>query len=369
MQARTADGQATNPRAREAYDRARELEKRGDEGAALALLWTASGLAPHDAEIQVRLAGALERVGALDAAIDAWRAALGARPGDRTAARGLVLALVAAGRGPEAVRLARTGADSRPGDADALFLLGLAQSEQDVEAARENFTRALARAPRHTLARYNLALVLKRLDRLDEAIAELRRVIAVDPRPEAHHALAQALWHRGGDAGAVDALQAAITMEPGHAEAHQLLGVIRAARRDWTGAAAALRRALALRPNQAGTHETLARVLRASGDEAGAGRHQAEGERLRREADRDQEARVWTSLGTARLEQGDALAALDAFRKALAVHDRYAPAHFQIGRALDRLGHVDAADGAYARARAINPHLVAPPRPGAAAPP
>ncbi len=369
MPALSADDQATSPQAREAYDRARDLEKRGDEGAALALLWTASGLAPRDAEIQMRLAGALERVGALDAAIDAWRAALDARPGDRTAERGLVLALVAAGRSPEAVQLARAAADSRPDAADALFLLGLAQSEQDVEAAREHFTRALARDPRHTLARYNLALVLKRLDRLDEALVELRRVIAADPRAEAHHALAQVLWHRGDDARAVDALQAAITMEPRHAEAHTLLGVISAAQRDWTAAAASLRHALTLRPDKAGTHETLARVLRASGDRAGAARHQAEGERLRRAADRDQEARVLTSLGTARLEQGDALAALDAFRKALAVNAGYAPAHFQIGRALDRLGHTDAADGAYARARALNPNLVPPPRRGSPTPP
>ncbi len=357
-----AEGQATDPRAVDAYRRAVELEGRGDAEGALALLWTASGIAPHDVEIQTRLAEALQRVGALDAAIDAWRAAHAARPDDRRAARGLVLALVAAGRSPEAVTLARAASDKARGDADALFTLGLAQSEQDVFAALDTYTRVLALAPHHTLARYNLALVLKRVDRLDEAIAELRRVIASEPRPEAHYALGTAWWHRGDAARATAALQAAIAAEPGHAEAHQMLGVVRAAQHDWTGAAAALRRALALRPDVPGTHETLARVLRASGDEEAARMHSAEGERLRRESEREHEARVWTSVGTVRLEQGEAVAAIDAFRRAIAIRETYAPAHFQMGRALDRLGEAEAANGAYARAQGLNPHLVRPPR-------
>ena len=59
---------------------------------------------------------------------------------------------------------------------------------------------------------------------------------------------------------------------------------------------------------------------------------------------------------------GDAIAALDAFRRALAIRGTYAPAHFQMGRALERLGDAEAADGAYARARQLNPHLVRGPR-------
>src|SRR5690606_16330347 len=43
-------------RAREAYRRAIDLEVGGNHDAALALLWTASGLAPRDAAIQARLA-------------------------------------------------------------------------------------------------------------------------------------------------------------------------------------------------------------------------------------------------------------------------------------------------------------------------
>ena len=107
-------------------------------------------LAPRDADIQMALAEALQRVGALDAAIEAWRAAHAARPEDRRAARGLVLALVAAGRSPEAVTLARAAVEPPREGPDALFTLGLAQSEQDVDAAlRVLHTRARARSAPH----------------------------------------------------------------------------------------------------------------------------------------------------------------------------------------------------------------------------
>lgn len=369
VQGGAGPGPGPRAQAREVYRRALALEERGDAGGALALLWTASGLDPDNADVQARLAEALERVGALDAAIDAWRAAVAARGGEVRTSRGLVLALVAAGRSAEAIAFARTAADLAPGDVEAQVTLGLAHSEQDIRAAMDCFSGVLARAPQHTLARYNLALLFRRVDRLDDAIAELQRVVAAEPRPEALQALGAAWWHRGEAPRAIEALRAALAADPRHADAHQLLGVVLAASRDWSGAAAALRRALQLRPQVPETHVTLSRVLRAAGDAAGAGRHAAEGERLRRAAEREQQARVWTSLGTARLEQGDALAALDAFRRAIGVLESYAPAHFQMGRALDRLGEAEAAAGAYTRARTLNPQLVPPPRAAAIPPP
>src|SRR4029079_6172824 len=152
--------------------------------AALSLLWEAAGLAPHDADIQNRLGEALDRLGALDAAIEAFRAAEAERPSFRKASNNLILALVKSGRGPEAVERARAMAAESPRDADAYFTLGLAQSEQDVDGAMASFRRALDLAPTHTLARYNLALVLQRVDRPRDALAEIDRGLARDPRAE-----------------------------------------------------------------------------------------------------------------------------------------------------------------------------------------
>src|SRR5918999_6533592 len=102
----------------------------------------------------------------------------------------------------------------------------------------------------------------------------------------------------------------------------------------------------------------MARVLQAQGDDAGAKRHLAEADRLRERGRVEQEARVWTAVGTERLETGDATGALDCFRRATAIFEPYAPAHYQMGRALQRLGEGAAARAAVARAQQLNPNLV-----------
>src|SRR5205085_8473744 len=100
-------------------------------------------------------------------------------------------------RGAEAVQQAQRFIAEAPNDPDRLFTLGLALAEQDVEEALRTFRRVLDRAPAHSRARYNLALVLQRADRLAEAAVELQRVIDNEPRPEAYYSLGVVRWHQG----------------------------------------------------------------------------------------------------------------------------------------------------------------------------
>ena len=351
--------QNSDARARQAYARAVELETRGNHAAALSLLWEAAGLAPRDADIQNRLGEALERIGALDAAVAAYRTAVSEQPTFRKASNNLILALAKAGKGEEAVERARALVAAAPDDPDRYFTLGLAQSEQNVTDAIASFRRALELAPRHTLARYNLALVLSRADRVPEAVEELQRTLAIEPRAEAQYLLGVIYWHQGDLDRAARALQAAVASEPQYAEAHNTLGVVLKARRDWDGAAKALRRAVALRPDPA-THYTLAQVLQQAGDDAGARPHFAEAERLRQRREQEQQASVWTTVGTQKLDGGDLAGALDLFRRAISARDDYAPAFYQMGRTLERLGQHDAARAAFARAERLNPSLVPP---------
>ena len=349
------------PRPKEAYERAVDLEAEGNYSAALALLWEAAGLAPRDAEVQNRLGEALERIGALEAAIDAYRRAASERPAFRKASNNLILALAKAGRGAEAVERARALVAQAPDDPERAFTLGLAQSEQDVAAAIESFRRVLQLAPGHALARYNLALVLRRADRLQEALDALDRVLAIEPRAEAHYTIGVIYLHQGELDRAASALGAAIAAEPRYADAHYTLGSVLKAKRQWNDAAASLRRAIDLRPDQPAAHYTLAQVLQSAGDEAGARTHLAEAERLRRRAASEQEASVATIVGIQKMESGDLLAGLDQFRRATTIFEAYAPAHYQMGLALRRLGQPDASRAAFARARQLNPSLVPPP--------
>jgi tetratricopeptide (TPR) repeat protein len=355
-----APAQSPRARAAELSTRAAELEARGNQSAALALLWEAAGLAPRDPDVLARLGSSLERIGALEAAIDAYRRALAEGPRTGAVERNLILTLVKAGKGPEAVARAQAVVANAPNDPEAHFTLGLAQSEQDVQQAMATFRHVLTMAPRHTLARYNLALVLKRVDRLPEAVEELERALAIEPRPEAHYTLGIIRWQQGDLERAARALREAVARDPQYAEAHYSLGAVLKARGEHAAAVDALRRAIALRPDLWGARHTLAQVYQAAGNDEAARAERADAERLRAQAAREQEAGVWTSVGIARLDGGDAAGAAEAFRRAIAVSGSYAPGHYQLGRALRQLGQADAAAAAFARARQLNPSLVPP---------
>jgi tetratricopeptide (TPR) repeat protein len=347
-------------RASDLHERALELERRGNAPAALSLLWEAAGLAPHDGPIQNHLGEALERIGALDAAVEAYRAAADARPSPRGAANNLVLALVKSGRSAEGIARARASAAEAPQDAERWFTLGLAQADVDFDGAIDSFRRALALDRRHALARYNLGLVLYHADRLQPALDELREALAIQPTPEVHYTVGIVYWHQGDLDRAVKALGDAVAGNPGYADAHLALGTIFKARGDLKRAAAALRRASELRPDLPAPHIVLAQTLTLAGDEAGARRESSEADRLRATSQQSQEAAAWTAVGAQKLDAGDATAAADCFRRATQAFDGFAPAHYQLGRALDRLGQHEAARAAFARAQQLNPALVPP---------
>jgi tetratricopeptide (TPR) repeat protein len=352
--------QAPAARATDLYERALDLERRGNSPAALSLLWEAAGLAPHDGVIQVHLGEALERIGALDAAVDAYRAATDAHPAPRGASNSLVLALVKSGRSAEATARARAFTAEAPGDADRWFTLGLAQADVDVDGAIDSFHRALALDRRHALARYNLALVLYHADRLQPALDELHEALAIQPRPEVHYTLGIIYWHLGDLDRAAKALAEAAAANPAYADAHLALGSIFKARGDLQQAASALQRAVTLGPDLPPPHIVLAQTLALTGDEAGARREWAEADRLRTRSQQSQEAATWTAVGAQKLDAGDAAAAEGCFRRATQAFDGFAPAHYQLGRALERLGQHDAARAAFARAQQLNPALVPP---------
>jgi len=350
----------TPPRAKDLYERAVALEKRGNAPAALSLLWEAAGLAPQDGVIQDRLGAALERAGVLDAAVDAYRAAVEAKPAPRDAANHLVLALVKAGRSEEGIARARAMTTDAPGDAGRWFTLGLAQADVDVEGATGSFRRALAIDPRHVLARYNLALVLVHGDRIALALDELEAALAIDRRPEVLYTLGTVYWRQGTLDRAVKALSEAAAARPDDADTHLALGTVYKARGDFTSAKSSLKRATELRPDLPAPHVVLAQTLALAGDEAGARRESAEADRLRLQSQQSLEAATWTAAGTQKLDAGDAAAAADCFRRATQAFDAFAPAHYQLGRALDRLGQPDAARKSFLRAQQLNPALVPP---------
>jgi tetratricopeptide (TPR) repeat protein len=345
---------------RDAYAHAVALEAEGNHPAALSLLWVVAGEAPKDAEVQNRLGEALDRIGALEGAIDAYKRALANRPDFTRAANNLVLALAAAGRGGEAVDFARRRVLLAPADPEAHFTLGLAQSEQNVDEAVRTFRHVIGMRPGHALAHYNLGLVLKRVDRASEAIASLLRANDIEPRAETFFAIGTIHFQQGDIERALGALDAAVKLDPRNADAWIARGAVFKARGELPLAVDALRRALALRPDSWSARSTLATVLRLAGEDEAARQEALEAERRRTAGQAEREAAVLTAVGIARLDGGDIAAAAEHFQRAIAVHGSYAPAHYQLGRALRALGRIDDARSAFAKARQLNPSLMPP---------
>jgi tetratricopeptide (TPR) repeat protein len=210
------------------------------------------------------------------------------------------------------------------------------------------------------LAHYNLALVLKRVDRAQDAIAELQRALAIQPRPEAHFALGTLYFHQGEFDRAIGALTSAVAAEPRLVDAHITLGSVFRAKRQFPEAIDALRRAIALDPGSWSARAALATVLQQAGAADAAVQEAAEAERRRRRGELEREAAAITAVGIARLDANEAEAAAEQFRRAIARVDAYAPAHYQLGRALERLGREGDARAAFMRAYALDRSLLPP---------
>ena len=141
-----------------------------------------------------------------------------------------------------------------------------------------------------------------------------------------------------------------------------MLGAVRkAARRPRARAADALAAGGRAAPGRRGAHAALAtRAPLSPATSAGARRASDEAERRRVADQRERAAVVMTAVGIARLDAGDAEAARERFAAAIAVAEAYAPAHYHLGRALQRLGRLDEARAAFARRSSSIPSLVSP---------
>jgi len=78
--------------------------------------------------------------------------------------------------------------------------------------------------PKWADARYSLGSVYARINRIDDAVRELRAAIGLEPRhPRGNLLLGRILTLQGHAAAAVPHLQIAVEVDPGSAEARKFL--------------------------------------------------------------------------------------------------------------------------------------------------
>jgi len=206
---------------------------------------------------------------------------------------------------------------SEPGNTDALHLSGLiALQTGQLDTAVELISLAISIKPSGPMY-YNLGLVLQTQGKLNAAVENYRKVIAINPDDaKAHGNLGAALQVQGDLDAAIKSYRRAIALNPGDAGAHSNLGVALEMLGDTDAAIKSYRQALTLNSNDAATHNNLGNALR---------------------------------------EQEQLDDAISSLRKAIALRPDYAEAHNNLGNALQDQGQLDAARACFHTALGLHP--------------
>ncbi|RKP44116.1 tetratricopeptide repeat protein [Trinickia fusca] len=239
-----------------------------------------------------------------------------------------------------------------PANDDVMFRLGiLAWQTGDGEMALAWVRGALERRPREARYRLGEGQVLVALQRLDEAAAAYRQVLADDARScDAWFALGCALQAKGDWPAAIDAYSSLLAIEPAHADALNNLGNCLYRCGEAQAAEAAYRRALAVQPAYASALANLATLLQARGavDEAVTLLHEA----IRAEP---HTATHHANLGTALAERRHYAEAAEALERALALDACCPQAAYNLGAVREAQGRYPEAAAHYEAAVALNP--------------
>ncbi|PMS22527.1 glycosyltransferase [Trinickia dabaoshanensis] len=209
-----------------------------------------------------------------------------------------------------------------PRHADALHLLGvIAMQEQRHADALDLIGRAIEISPQ---AAYfdNLGNALRSWGKLEAAVESYEQALALDPNHfRAHNDLGMALLHMRLPAAAASSFGKAVQINAQFAEAHSNLGNVLRELGDAQAAETHCRRAIALQPMFGEAYNNLGNALKTQRKLAEAAACYVEAQRLL-----PQEPQVALNLGIVLRETGEHKAAIEAFRRAIALRPAWGEA-------------------------------------------
>jgi tetratricopeptide (TPR) repeat protein len=239
----------------------------------------------------------------------------------------------------------------RPDYAPSWGLLGnvLAALEEPAAAERA-YRRALQLAP-SAQVHYNLALLLQKSGRGEEAIARYRQALALQPAfAQAHNNLANVLKAAGRHEEALAHYAEAVRADPALADACSNYGAALREAGRFEAAIPLLERAIAIRPDSAGALNNLGMAYHECRRDAEAVRCYRRALELRPEM---HEAR--NNLGNALAAMGDEAEAIATYRATIAMAPQEPDAYSNLGVILQERGEVEEAIASYRRALALEP--------------
>jgi tetratricopeptide (TPR) repeat protein len=258
------------------------------------------------------------------------------------------------------------------------------RARREWDRAVAEYRAAIALDRNYALAHTSLGHVLRAQRKWDEALEAYRAACRLTPHHPAPFAgVVNTLLEQGQVEGAAKEADAAVKRFPLEALGHYTLGKVRYARKEWDGAVRAYNEAIRLDARYSAAHWGIGQVRMSQQNWDAAveafGRaaelqpvdpaaHHELGRALDKRGERERAIRAYrraidlepmnplplNSLGTA-LNATDPAAAEDAFRRAIALDEKYANAHYGLGTALYHQKRWDDAAAAYKQALSVRP--------------
>jgi serine/threonine-protein kinase len=278
---------------------------------------------------------------------------------ERLPARALTMLasrLRAVGAGASAMALLRRAQVPHAGDFWINHDLGVVlrnQESTDPAEAVRFLTAAVALRPDSAGAQVDLGVALQDQGKLDEAIAQYQKALAIDTKyAPTHNNLGNVLQAQGQLDEAIDEYQKALAIDPNLAPTHNNLGGALKDQGKLDEAIDEYQKALAIDPKLAPAHVGLGNALKAQGQVAEAIKE------YQKAIDLDPKlAQAHNGLGSALEAQGKVDEAIKEYQKAIALDPKFALAHYDLGVALKAQGKVDEAIAEYKKAIDLNPKL------------
>ena len=240
----------------------------------------------------------------------------------------------------------------RPDDASSHYNLGVALTETgDLDQAIEHYRKAVEIQPDYASAHENLARLLETHGDQEQAASHYRQALKAKPESaNAHYGLAGLLVAEGKLDEAAEHYRLAVQAQPDYAEAHTNWGSLLAAQGKLDDAAKHYRRALEIRPDLADAHNNLGMLLQSQGKLDEAVGHLVQALKIKPD-----HARAHGNLGITRVSQGRLDDAVEQFQEAVRLDPADVSTRINLAAVLSMQGKADQAADCLRQALQVDP--------------